>query len=57
MTHKNLGFTNLSDKTSPGKKSQVFRHFSFPTTFPAVIFYQTHKFLQTEVKSVLQINF
>ena len=54
---KTSGFTYLSEKTSSGKKSQLFRHFSFTTTFPDEIFYQTKTFLQTEAKVELQINF
>ena len=51
------GFPNLSEKTSSRKKSQLSRHFSFTTTFPDKIFYQTKTFLQTEAKVELQINF
>ena len=52
-----LGFTNLSERTSSGKKPQLFCHFSFTTTFPDKIFYQTKAFLQTEAKVELQIKF
>ena len=54
---KSLGFTNLPEKTSSGKKSQFFRQFPFTTTFPDKVFCQTNTFLQTEVKVELPINF
>ena len=54
---KTLGFTNLLEKTSSGKSDNVLVTFSFTTTFPDKIFYQTKTFLQTEANVELQINF
>ena len=54
---KTLGFPNSSEKIFSGKTSLLFRHFSPTTTFPDKTFYQTNRYLQTEVKVELHNKF